>query len=134
MHHEEGEKLKLGPVWDFDISLGNIDYNGNETVDGFWMKKGRWMKQMFKDPVFVEEVKSRFQYFYTNKEMIYEKMLADAEYINESQIENYKKWETLGIYVWPNNVYFETYEEEVDYLKDWLEKRLDWLHVEFEKL
>ncbi|MGB0930611.1 MAG: CotH kinase family protein, partial [Chitinophagales bacterium] len=31
MNHIPGEKLKMGPIWDFDIALGNIYYNNNDV-------------------------------------------------------------------------------------------------------
>jgi len=129
-----GEKLKLGPIWDFDISFGNIDYNGNENTDGFWIKNETWFDRLFQDPVFVEKVKSRFKFFYQNRDIIFQGITTNAERLNDSQTKNYEKWKTLGIYVWPNYVYFDTYKEEVDYLKEWLEDRLDWLDQAFKEM
>ncbi|MEM9546985.1 MAG: CotH kinase family protein [Bacteroidota bacterium] len=134
MHVIPGGKLKMGPVWDFDISMGNIDYNGNETIDGFWIKEDKWITRFFEDPEFVEEVKLRFQYFYQNRNIIYNSITENADYIQESQGLNYERWETLGVYVWPNYVYFDTYEEEVDYLEQWLEQRFEWLNTAINEL
>lgn len=128
MNHIPGEQLKMGPVWDFDISLGNIDYNGNESYEGFWVKDAIWISRFFEDPVFVELVKTRFQYFYSNREEIFGKIISNAAYLNSSQQENYCAWNTLGEIVWPNYVAFDTYEEEVDYLLNWLEHRYEWLN------
>jgi len=33
----------------------------------------------------------------------------------------------IGNFLWPNPVAFETYEEEVAYLKSWYNQRMDWL-------
>jgi hypothetical protein len=40
---------------------------------------------------------------------------------------NFDRWQTLGDYIWPNNFVGETYEEEMNYLKTWLEERLEWM-------
>ena len=45
----------------------------------------------------------------------------------EAQERNFDRWPVLGEYVWPNNYIGNTYEEEVDFLKDWLIERLDWM-------
>ena len=37
------------------------------------------------------------------------------------------KWPVLGIYLWPNFHVFDTYEEEVLYLKSWISQRLSWM-------
>ncbi len=129
-----GEKLKMGPIWDFDIGFGNINYNNNDIPEGFWIKNSKWIVRLFQDPVFVEKVKLRFAFFKENKNTIYEKITANASYLNIAQQENDAKWNTLGIYIWPNNMVFDTYEEEVDYLKQWLDTRFDWLETAIDDL
>ena len=129
-----GEKLKMGPVWDFDISFGNINYNGNESVEGFWIKKALWISRLFEDPNFVAAIKSRFNYFYSKRNVMYNKIDSNCSYLYNSQDENYSKWPTLGTYVWPNYVWFDTYDEEVNYLINWLNGRLEWLKVAINEL
>ena len=53
----------------------------------------------------------------------YTNTLKKAGAINE----NFKTWNILGVYVWPNNFVGNTYDEEINYLKDWVESRLTWL-------
>ena len=134
MHLIPGEKIKMGPIWDYDLSLGNVDYNDNHKIDGFYMKNGLWMARFFQDPEFVAQVKERFLYFYSNKEDLKNLIRTSADYLNESQDANYLRWPTLGEYVWPNYVYYDTYEEEVDHLEKWLDDRFEWLHSAFEVL
>jgi len=129
-----GEKLKMGPVWDFDLSFGNVNYNDNFIPEGFWMKDARWIKRLFEDPEFVDKVKSRYEFFYSNKANMINMINSNASLINSSQDENYEKWETLGELIWPNPVSFDTFEEEVDYLSDWIDKRMEWLNEEIENL
>ena len=129
-----GEKLKMGPVWDFDISLGNIDYNGNETTDGFWLKNTPWYARLFEDPAFVARVKSRFDFFYNNRDLFFEQIDTYALYLDEAKDRNFEKWPILGIYIWPNYVYYPTYDEEVAYLKNWLDERLEWLNISIHEL
>ena len=134
MNYIPGGKLKMGPIWDYDISLGNINYNGNETTDGFWIKNATWYSRLFEDPNFVTKVKSRFNYFYNNRDLFQEHINSNSLYLNQSQERNFYKWPILGTYIWPNNVYFSTYDEEVIYLKEWLDQRLDWLNNNLNEL
>ena len=134
MNYASGGKLKMGPVWDFDISLGNINYNGNETTDGFWIKNATWYSRLFEDPNFVNKVKSRFNYFYNNRDLFQEHINSNSLHLNQSQERNFHKWPILGTFIWPNNVYFLTYDEEVIYLKEWLDERLEWLNVNLNEL
>ena len=41
--------------------------------------------------------------------------------------ENFKTWQVLGIYVWPNNFIGNTYSDEANYLKNWVKSRLNWM-------
>ena len=128
MNYTPGGKLKMGPVWDYDISSGNINYNGNETTDGFWIKNATWYSRLFEDPNFVTKVKSRFNFFYNNRDLFQEHINSNSLYLNQSQERNFYKWPILGTYIWPNNVYFSTYDEEVIYIKQWLDERLERLN------
>jgi len=134
MNYAPGGKLKMGPVWDYDISLGNINYNGNEATDGFWIKNATWYSRLFEDPNFVTKVKSRFNYFYNNRDLFQEHINSNSLRLNQSQERNFHKWPILGTFIWPNNVYFLTYDEEVIYLKEWLDERLEWLNVNLNEL
>ena len=130
-----GEKLKMGPIWDFDISFGNTRQNDNENPRGFWIKNSKWFEMMFKDEYFIKKVKERFLYFYENKDRILSTSNELSKKINNSRLENEKIWKTLGKYVYPNYVYkFETFKEEEDYLIRWIEIRFEWLKSEIEKL
>jgi hypothetical protein len=33
----------------------------------------------------------------------------------------------MGVFVWPNPVVFDTYQEEVDNMKSWYSTRMSWL-------
>ncbi|AZQ44441.1 CotH kinase family protein [Nonlabens ponticola] len=127
-------KLKLGPVWDFDISMGNIDYNGNMNPEGFWVKKADWFKALFKDPQFAGRVRNRFFEFYDNRNLIFELIDNHAHQLREAQIRDDQQWNIIGTKVWPNYKVFDTYQEEVDYLKDWLETRYQWLDAAYRRL
>jgi hypothetical protein len=122
-----GEKYCMGPVWDFDISLGNIDYNGNDNPQGFWIKASAWINRLFEDPEFVAQVKTRWNEksaeFFALQQYIDER----AVYINSAQAQNFRRWDILGIYVWPNAMVPGSYQGEISYLKSWLADRLAWL-------
>ena len=126
-HMKVGEKIKMGPLWDFDLSFGNVDYADSRYAQGFWVKDNAWIARMFNDTVFVEKVKTRFAYFKANQNLILDKIDTYADKLNLAQQENDAKWGTLGMYVWPNPVWFDTYGEEVAHLKSWYSQRMTWL-------
>ncbi|MCM1320651.1 MAG: CotH kinase family protein [Bacteroides sp.] len=127
----DAKKLFMGPDWDFDISCGNINYNGCDEPEGFWIKNAAWYAQLFEDENFQAKLKARWQEVRADvvqaaSEVIDEK----AGKLEKSAEANFTRWPILGSYVWPNAAGYEsrtTYQSEVDYLKDWLSKRIDWL-------
>ncbi|MFT4937550.1 MAG: hypothetical protein ACI88A_000567 [Paraglaciecola sp.] len=129
-----GEKIKMGPLWDFDLSFGNIDYADPEYTSGFWVKFNPWFTRLFEDRAFIDKVKSRFAYYRENEAFIIEKINGHADRLKWSQQENDDKWQTLGVYVWPNPIVFDTYDEEVGQLKAWYSQRMDWLNGAFNNL
>jgi hypothetical protein len=128
--HIPGEKIKMGPLWDFDLGFGNLDYSDAQNVEGWWVKYNSWLNRLLDDPSFVLQVQDRFKNHYlTNKQSILEKIDSKAEMLNLAQQENFEKWQILGVQVWPNRLdrVFDTYEEEVSSLKQWYESRMSWL-------
>ena len=122
-----GEKIKMGPLWDFDLSFGNVDYADSRYAEGWWVKYHPWYERLFEYPGFVDRVKERFAFFRANQGVILDKIDTYAEQLQWAQQENDSKWQTLGMYVWPNPVYFDTYQEEVDHMKAWYTNRMNWL-------
>ena len=49
------------------------------------------------------------------------------DYLYVAQQRNFTRWDILGQLTWPNYYYGETYEDEVNLLKDWITDRLVWL-------
>ena len=129
-----GEKIKMGPLWDFDLAFGNVNYEVTEYPEGFWVKDHKWYERLFQDPAFVAKVKTRFAYFRENQNYILDKMDFYANYLDLAQKENDDKWDAIGNYAWPNPVFFDTYEEEVLHLKNWYIKRMNWLDTAFKSL
>ncbi|CAN5136373.1 CotH kinase family protein [soil metagenome] len=130
-YKNRGEKLNMGPVWDFDIALGNIYYNGNDKPEGWWVKNCRWFEKLFEDPNFTRRLKNRWN------ELKHEEIDTLPEYIEKisteleySQKYNFERWDILNKNVWPNTVVIGSYKGEVQYLKEWLEKRINWMDAQ----
>ena len=129
-----GEKIKMGPLWDFDLAFGNVDYSECEYPTGFWVKDHAWYARLFEDEVFVEKVKNRFLYYKENQNFILEKMDFYANQLKWSQHENDLKWDLFGRYVWPNPVVYDSHQAEVDHLKNWYIERMNWLDAAYKEL
>jgi hypothetical protein len=50
-----------------------------------------------------------------------------ADEVREAQKRNYERWPILGHKIYPTHFVGRTYEEEVQWLKDWIKGRLAWI-------
>lgn len=129
-----GQKIKMGPLWDFDLGFGNVDYSECEYNTNFWVKYHAWISRMFDDPAFAAAVKQRFQFFKDNQAYLLDFIDSQAERLYYAQKENDKRWDLIGRYVWPNPVVYNSYQEEVNHLKEWFSGRMDWLDAAYQEI
>lgn len=130
-----GGKLSLGPLWDFNLAFGNVDYLANAQFAPGWMwaDQGRsifWFRRMIQDPWFANKLKCRWEElrtgFLTN-DYFNNKIDSLAIVLQESQQRNYQRWPILGTYVWPNQFVGQTYAQEINFMKQWTLDRLAWM-------
>jgi len=122
--------LYMGPIWDFDISSGNVNYKPivNPTVP--WMQtQSPWYARWFSDPGFRADAVQQWNAL--QKKGIFTNWLASiraqAASLEQSQANNFARWPMLGLEVWPNPEAVGTYDGEVNYLVNWLNLRIAYL-------
>lgn len=134
MNITPGGKLKMGPVWDFDIASGNCNYNGVYSPEGFTVKNSVWISRLFEDPEFVKVVKQRFLILRSRQSEFIKNLNSTGNLIQSAKIQDEGKWMTAFSLTWPNYVALGSWESEVSYLKSWIITRMDWLENEFMKM
>ncbi|MFK7907614.1 MAG: CotH kinase family protein [Chitinophagales bacterium] len=143
-----GGKLQIGPVWDFNFSLGNVNYCLGGLSTGWVLDFNQictndsylipfWWEKLRQSNVFNERVYERWQelrstVLETNQLLLW--IEEQSLYLEEAQTRNFAKWDILNIEVWPNNYVGGNYLSEVVYLKNWLRARLTWLDTAFKEL
>lgn len=131
MHKERGGRLKAGPVWDFDIALGNADYYDGENPDVYpdspgternetalgWMiclqlepwwsdfQPAWWWRTLLRDPSFRAEARARWRALrkgpWSNGAIA--AVIADAERrISPALVREFSRWDRLRSQDWPN--------------------------------
>ncbi|MCP3933374.1 MAG: T9SS type A sorting domain-containing protein [Bacteroidetes bacterium] len=132
----DGGQLVAGPPWDFNISYGNVNYgydwNAPETFGWGYPQGSRvyWFERLMEDETYKNKVYCRWTEF---RETIFSD--ENVEGIIDSCVlvlgdavdRNFAKYPTLGTYIWPNLLYPDTYEEEIENLRTWLLDRLAWM-------
>ena len=127
-----GGKIKMGPIWDYDLGFGNVNYSDAEFPEGFWIKTGNpWYRRMFEDEYFKQAVRDRFNYYYSNLANFQSKIDEFESYLSASQEKNFELYPGLldpNVEIWPVPVRFYYHNQYVGYLKYWLNTRMDWLN------
>ncbi len=139
LHKDRGGRLVMGPVWDYNISLGNGDYldaynpqgwyHDHPDISGGAYMNG-WYTRLFEDPGFEDRYEKRWWELregpFATDHIV--GLIRDyADLLDEAQHRNFERWQILGDHIWPNYFVGQTYDEEVEYMVDWIEQRLSWI-------
>jgi len=127
-------KLVMGPLWDFNLAFGNVDYLANAQFAPGWMWNDQyrmfWFRRLVQDPFFTNSMKCRWTELrgsILTNDYFTQAIDSMATVLQEAQTRNFKRWPVLGMYVWPNQYIGQTYEDEINFLKQWTLTRLAWM-------
>ncbi len=140
--------LKAGPVWDFNLGFGNVDFCAGPSPEGWVMDYNYicpedgyliqfWWPKLLEDEHFGKQLVQRWRTLRDGEwsDSRIETCIGSlVESLSESQIRNFIQWPVLGEYVWPNAFIGNTYPEEVEQLRSWLRDRLRWMDRSIEEL
>jgi subtilisin-like proprotein convertase family protein len=137
--HNDGtfRKLKSGPVWDFDWALKDIGW-GDDGSGLMYLSPASdvnatgWEIRLMEDTTFANEVRCRYDDLRRtifSEQYMYAQIDSVAALVNESQDWHYTVWGHMGQATGTPEVQppSQTYAEEVQRLKDWLNRRVTWL-------
>ena len=139
INKDKGGKLKMGPVWDFDLAFGNCNKD-NQNYDD-WVTVGKntedayvtenWCTYLMADTNFRNRLRNRW---FEVKDKLLSTAMQSIDYnsqkIYPSQQENFKVWDIWGTkagYQSWRNFEYESYELQVQYLKDFITDRAKWI-------
>ncbi len=137
MYKDRNGKLHMGPIWDYNLSLGNANYLDGWLPQG-WYYEHRdlsaydypWYPRLFTDPAFKRRYADRWCALRRNQ-FATDRLLRDvddaARLLQEAQERNFKRWPILGVHVWPNWYIAPTWQAEVDWMKNWITNRVAWM-------
>ena len=139
MIKEKGGKLKMGPIWDFDLALGNFSRD-NPAYDD-WATVGSndensyihetWCNYLLQDKEFCARFAERWN-------EVRDRLLSTAnqtidrygQLLQISQQANFEVWQIWGKRAgyqaqWCSNE--DSYEKQLAYLKNFLRNRAEWM-------
>ena len=118
------KKIKMGPIWDLGGYFGNLD---SEDVEGWAVKNTPWISRLLNDEAFSNLVYQRFKKIYSSKESVmslieqYAGEMKSSLLADEMLHDNLKSTENHSTSV------LDSYQGEINILKEWLDARLNWL-------
>lgn len=134
MNLRRGDKLKMGPLWDFDAAFaGTWDAEksaGEEFADptGFYIKNASWYLRLFESPTFVAKVKSRFADYFRDRQMIYDRIDTTAKKVKPLIYNENLLYGRVCDQTSSKREVEEQYQTLIDRLKEWIETRMQWLN------
>lgn len=129
-------------VWDFNGSMGVADYNDSWSYAGWAHNLNRftdvtsgapvpWMfKHILQDEQFYGFLQDKWSAYREERlsdDTILAKIDSLTTVLQESQERNFEIWNRFDRYVWPNYYYASSWEDEINYLKNWLLNRTMWI-------
>lgn len=128
---EQG-KLYMGPLWDFDISSGNMNYSDScMRTDGWHIRNSFWYGNLFNDPTFVQAVKERYTQWRKSGFNPLTLIRNTEANVNVAMEDNFDRWDMLSMYFWPEPQVRHSYAAYVDHLYKWIDARLSWLDTQY---
>jgi len=140
MHKDRGEKLKMGPIWDFNLAFGN---DGRSQTEGWLYQYNRnypgdlwlihfWWEKLLEDPQFRSVIKERWELHTAGRLSVGNIIDITAQWktfltSNGAVDRNYERWPVLGQALPFNSYVGQSYDDEVSYLQNWILERHNWM-------
>ena len=137
----DGGKIVMGPWWDYNLGFGNSDGCDSFYTQGFESNSAChvlhpfWFERLRQDPNYRGLTRCMWEDYrsevWSDASV---NAIIDSLYsvLAEPSIRDHARWPRLGEYVWPNVFIGDTYEEEVEFLRNWVLERLNWLDANIE--
>lgn len=126
--HDDG-RLRLGPVWDFDIAMGNSDYGPSARLRGWMLAHRDWAERLYRDERFTAAMARRWRELRRGglrRDVLGIVARAERE-LRGAIVPNFRRWPVLDRRVWPNPVARGSHRAEMRFLRSWLKRRIAWI-------
>lgn len=131
-------RIHMGPIWDFNLGWGNANYCGGGDTTGWaylfnyicGSEIPFWWERLMQDTLFQNNLRCRWESLRTtilHTDSVWAMIDSSINVLGPAIDREFYRWPRLGMYVWPNNYVGQTYADEINYLKTWIQARLTWL-------
>lgn len=136
---DRGGKIKMEPIWDWNLSMGNA--NGKQGwMSEYWYwpqlddNQYSYYRRLFEDPDFAQRYVDRWADLRKgalSSSNVMSRVDALVAELGDARVRNFERWPILGRSIWPNRYVGRTYEDEINYLKQFITMRFAWIDRQF---
>ncbi len=129
---DRDNRIKFGPLWDYDLAFGNTIFQEGGLTYGwqFDINTRLPVTRILQDAEFVELFKDRWHELrqgMLNNDSLFALIDSMVNYIQEPRERNYEVWPVISESLFFPNYISQTYEEEIQNIKNWLTGRIQWI-------
>lgn len=127
--HERAGKLHLGPVWDFDLSAGNVTMAAAAPAEGWLLAASPWAAALLADPGFRAALAQRWRTLQARGFIrdLMRTLDRRARDIRAPARRNFARWPILGKPLFPAQPVHGSHRAAVSGLQRWLVRRAAWM-------
>ena len=140
MFKDRGGKLRVEPIWDWNLSFGNANYH-----QGWMPENWYWPLLRETEVCWYQALEQRSGLHPTRdrslggvaahtslrrKPSSRGSMNCQSNWV-KPRCRNFQRWPILGQSVNPNFYVGESYAEEVNWMKNWIQERIAWIDSQF---
>ncbi len=130
-YKDRGGKITMGPIWDFDLGAGNAAHCEDCMYpEGWYILNNYWFARMYEDTDFKEKLKTMWNQYKPYADKLVDVLEDVSEVIQASQKINFEIWPDFGDPRWAVAPGFDSHEEHLSHLKNFLQNRIAWMHQE----
>ncbi|MEX0944574.1 MAG: CotH kinase family protein, partial [Balneolaceae bacterium] len=143
MYKDRNGKLTMGPVWDYNLSIGIADYLEGWLPQGWYYIQALndcfvgcgirdWYERLLQDENYKKRMQERWwelRQGVFSRDHLFGMIDFNTDLLQESQARDFQKWPRIenGKLPWPNHYKGLTRQEHISYMRDWLNQRIIWM-------
>jgi hypothetical protein len=129
-------RLFMGPVWDFEWSIGIGWYDGPRPRPAnyfVWNSNAFYYDRLLQDPGFISAVKARWQQMNVTQDIL-RHIDETEELLQQSQTLNFRRWDILNTRVSAGGIPLGSFEKEVACDREFFINHINWLNAAINEL
>jgi hypothetical protein len=139
MHKDAGGKLMMGPLWDNNLSFGNLNHCFSNLSTEYWAfnsdqhcdaKHPFWWDQLLSDTLFLNNWNCTWSNLRNNilsDESINHVIDSLKLELAEISANNFEQWPVLQVNIPPNPTTYGSWDEAVEWMRSWILDRTNWI-------